>query len=134
MTHLLFYTSLFIAYFSFGSCRIILESTHNPALLIVSFDGFKPDYLDKGITPNLNKFRNDGASAEFLKPVFPTKTIVNHFTIATVSKNSHSIHRNVLLYNIYLISNKFIVLIMYQNRASIQRIPAYWPINYLTQN
>lgn len=56
-----------------------------PALLVISFDGFKPDYLHRNVTPNLNQFRKDGVSAGFMLPVFPTKTFVNHFSIATVS-------------------------------------------------
>lgn len=56
-----------------------------PALLVVSFDAFRPDYLNRNVTPNLNKFRQDGTSAEYMSNVFPTKTFVNHFTIATVS-------------------------------------------------
>lgn len=71
--------------FSFVLSGIIPEPNKNPALLIVSYDGFRNDYLNKGITPNLNKFREEGTSAEFLKPVFPTKTIVNHFSTATVT-------------------------------------------------
>lgn len=56
-----------------------------PALLVVSFDAFRPDYLHRNVTPNLNRIRKDGVSAEFMMNVFPTKTFVNHFTIATVS-------------------------------------------------
>lgn len=58
-----------------------------PALLVVSFDAFRPDYLYRNVTPNLNRFRQDGTSAEYMLNVFPTKTFVNHFTIATVSFN-----------------------------------------------
>lgn len=53
-------------------------------LLIVSYDGFRPEYLNRNVTPNLNKFHSEGTSARFMLPVFPTKTFVNHFTIATV--------------------------------------------------
>lgn len=56
-----------------------------PALLVVSFDAFRPDYLNRNVTPNLNRIRQDGVSADFMMNVFPTKTFVNHFTIATVS-------------------------------------------------
>lgn len=62
-----------------------LVSKVEPALLVVSFDAFRPDYLNRGITPNLNQFRQDGTSAAYMVNVFPTKTFVNHFTIATVS-------------------------------------------------
>lgn len=63
-----------------------LVSKIEPALLVVSFDAFRPDYLNRGVTPNLNQFRQDGTSAAYMSNVFPTKTFVNHFTIATVSE------------------------------------------------
>lgn len=68
-----------------------LETTNDePALLVVSFDAFRPDYLQRNVTPNLNKFREEGVSADYMMNVFPTKTFVNHFTIATVSANRFS--------------------------------------------
>lgn len=72
---------------SFGICATIPSNKNKPALLVVSYDGFRPDYLNCNDTPNLHKFRENGTSAAFMMNVFPTKTIVNHFTIATVSSN-----------------------------------------------
>lgn len=65
-------------------CERLVSKT-DPALLVVSFDAFRPDYLNRNVTPNLNRFRQDGTSAQYMHNVFPTKTFVNHFTIATVS-------------------------------------------------
>lgn len=65
-------------------CRPIPLKTE-PALLVISYDAFRPDYFNRNVTPNLNKFRKEGTSAEYMFNVFPTKTFVNHFTIATVS-------------------------------------------------
>lgn len=67
------------------------------ALLIISYDGFHPDYLNRNVTPNLNKFRDEGTSAQFMFNVFPTKTFVNHFTIATVSIYSWPCTKNKIL-------------------------------------
>lgn len=78
------HTFLLLFLSSFGLCRKIPIKLE-PALMIVSYDGFKPEYLDWNKTPNLNKFAEAGVSTEFLKAVFPTKTFPNHFTIATVS-------------------------------------------------
>lgn len=69
-------------------CIIIsfLEATISkdlPKLLIVSYDGFGPMYLNRGITPNLNNFKEKGTYAPFLKNVFPTKTFPNHQSIST---------------------------------------------------
>lgn len=55
-----------------------------PGLLVVSFDGFRAEYLNRNLTPNLNKFRSDGISTSHMLSVFPTKTFVNHHSIATV--------------------------------------------------
>lgn len=52
-------------------------------LVVVSFDAFRPDYLDRGLTPHLNEFRQSGVRAEYMRNVFPTKTFPNHFSIAT---------------------------------------------------
>lgn len=52
-------------------------------LLLISFDGFRHDYIEKFETPNFDKFIADGSSAEFLIPSFPSKTFPNHYTIIT---------------------------------------------------
>lgn len=71
--------------FLFANSIFVISEKVEPALLVVSFDAFRPDYLHRNVTPNLNRIRQDGVSAEFMMNVFPTKTFVNHFTIATVS-------------------------------------------------
>lgn len=55
------------------------------ALLVVSYDAFRPEYFERNVTPFMNRLRKEGTSAEFMYNVFPTKTFVNHHTIATVS-------------------------------------------------
>lgn len=70
---------------SFGICAPIPTIT-DPALLVISYDAFRPEYLHRKVTPNLNKLAKEGTSAPYMLNVFPTKTFVNHFTIATVSK------------------------------------------------
>lgn len=54
-------------------------------LLVISYDGFRPEYLHRHVTPTLNEFREESTWAQFMQPVFPTKTFVNHFSIATVN-------------------------------------------------
>ncbi len=54
-----------------------------PYVLLVSFDGFRWDYLNRGLTPNLNEIANNGVRALALKPVFPSKTFPNHLSIIT---------------------------------------------------
>jgi len=54
-----------------------------PYVILISFDGFRWDYLDRGITPNLDKIVKNGVRALSLRPVFPSKTFPNHISIAT---------------------------------------------------
>lgn len=75
---------LVIPYFANALPAPITEGIDAP-LLVVSYDAFHPEYLKRGITPNLNKFCSEGTSAEFLSNVFPTKTFANHHTISVVS-------------------------------------------------
>jgi predicted AlkP superfamily pyrophosphatase or phosphodiesterase len=53
------------------------------ALILVSIDGFRADYLDRGRTPTLAALAADGVRAEALKPAFPTLTFPNHYTLVT---------------------------------------------------
>lgn len=52
-------------------------------LLLISFDGFRYDYLTKTDTPNFDSLIANGVKAESLIPVFPSKTFPNHYSIAT---------------------------------------------------
>ena len=53
-----------------------------PVTILISIDGFRPDYLTRGVTPNLNALAALGASAA-MRPSFPSKTFPNHFTLVT---------------------------------------------------
>jgi predicted AlkP superfamily pyrophosphatase or phosphodiesterase len=54
-----------------------------PTVILVSIDGFRYDYLDRGNTPNLQSIAKRGVRAEWMTPSFPTKTFPNHYTIVT---------------------------------------------------
>lgn len=62
---------------------IIIQPQSKPYVILVSFDGFRWDYLNRGITPNLEKIRSEGVSAISLRSVFPSKTFPNHISIIT---------------------------------------------------
>jgi alkaline phosphatase D len=51
--------------------------------LLISFDGFRADYLDWYDTPNMDRFVKKGVRAKGLIPVFVSKTFPNHYSIAT---------------------------------------------------
>lgn len=55
---------------------------HDPVILI-SIDGFRADYLDRGLTPTLASLAADGVRADAMKPAFPTLTFPNHYTLVT---------------------------------------------------
>ncbi|MEP1151632.1 MAG: alkaline phosphatase family protein [Balneola sp.] len=63
------------------SCSSAIEN--KPQLLLISFDGFRADYISKTDTPNFDKLIEEGVVAEGLIPIFPTKTFPNHYAIAT---------------------------------------------------
>ncbi len=58
------------------------DAPYSP-LILISLDGFRADYLDRGLTPNLRALADDGVRAQALKPAFPTLTFPNHYTIVT---------------------------------------------------
>ncbi|MBA2457942.1 MAG: alkaline phosphatase family protein [Gemmatimonadales bacterium] len=58
-------------------------ATERSPLILVSLDGFRWDYLDRGLTPTLSRLAREGARATAMVPVFPTKTFPNHYTIVT---------------------------------------------------
>jgi predicted AlkP superfamily pyrophosphatase or phosphodiesterase len=60
-----------------------------PILVLVSIDGFRWDYLDRGITPNLSALAANGVRARAMIPVFPTKTFPNHTSIVTGEYPAH---------------------------------------------
>jgi predicted AlkP superfamily pyrophosphatase or phosphodiesterase len=59
-----------------------------PVTILVSIDGFRPDYLDRGVTPNLSALAASGVSAAML-PSFPSVTFPNHWTLVTGKVPDH---------------------------------------------
>ncbi len=61
------------------------SSSHNETnkVLLVSFDGFRYDYLTKTETPNFDKLVEEGVFSDGLISIFPSKTFPNHYAIAT---------------------------------------------------
>lgn len=54
-----------------------------PTTILISLDGFRADFLQRGLTPTLNKFIEDGISPQYMLPSFPSVTFPNHYTMAT---------------------------------------------------
>ncbi|MBA4052485.1 MAG: alkaline phosphatase family protein, partial [Erythrobacter sp.] len=53
-----------------------------PITVLVGIDGFRADYLERGVTPRLAALAKQGASGA-MRPSFPTKTFPNHFALVT---------------------------------------------------
>jgi len=60
-----------------------LYAQDKPYVILISMDGFRWDYIYRGITPNLNKLADEGIHALSLRPSFPSKTFPNHYSIIT---------------------------------------------------
>ena len=62
--------------------------TRDPVTILISIDGFRPDYLDRGITPNLRALAATGIYGP-MRPSFPSKTFPNHWTLVTGKTPDH---------------------------------------------
>lgn len=56
-----------------------------PALtILISMDGFRADYMTRGLTPNLTALAKAGVTAPAgMRPSFPSLTFPNHYTLVT---------------------------------------------------
>ncbi|CAJ1077072.1 ectonucleotide pyrophosphatase/phosphodiesterase family member 1 isoform X2 [Xyrichtys novacula] len=66
-------------------------------LILVSLDGFRAEYLKDHSShlPVINKLRRTGTTTPHMRPVYPTKTFPNHYTIVTgLYPESHGIVDN----------------------------------------
>lgn len=64
------------------------KNARSPVTILISIDGFRPDYLQRGVTPNLSKLAAEGVSAP-MRPSFPSKTFPNHWSIVTGRQPDH---------------------------------------------
>jgi predicted AlkP superfamily pyrophosphatase or phosphodiesterase len=60
------------------------------AVILVSIDGFRPDYMNRGITPALSELAHEGVSAAAMRPSFPSVTFPNHYTLVTGLRPDHN--------------------------------------------
>jgi len=68
----------------FQSCNTPDDDVANTRkVLLISIDGFMPDYFTNFDTPALDHLASSGVLADHMIPVFPTKTFPNHYSIVT---------------------------------------------------
>ena len=60
-----------------------------PVTILISIDGFRPDYLRRGNSPNLDTLAEQGSETQ-LRPAFPTLTFPNHEALITGREPDHS--------------------------------------------
>ncbi|HEX7113384.1 MAG TPA: ectonucleotide pyrophosphatase/phosphodiesterase [Mizugakiibacter sp.] len=66
-------------------------------LILISIDGFRADYLQRGLTPTLAALAADGVHAEAMQPSFPSITFPNHYTLVTgLYPDHHGIVHNTM--------------------------------------
>jgi len=71
------------------AARTVPAEARAPVTILVSIDGFRADYLDRGETPNLSRLAALGARAA-MRPSFPTKTFPNHYALVTGMRPDHN--------------------------------------------
>ncbi len=69
-----------------------------PSLIVISLDGFRAEYLDRGLTPTLAALARDGVRARAMRPSFPSVTEPNHYTLMTgLYPDHHGVVDNTML-------------------------------------
>ncbi|HSI68953.1 MAG TPA: ectonucleotide pyrophosphatase/phosphodiesterase, partial [Gillisia sp.] len=90
------------------------DKTEKSYVLLVSFDGFRHDYVEKYDAENFKKFIAEGSAAKSLIPSFPSKTFPNHYSIVTgMYPGNHGLVGNIFYDSIrnttYSIGNREVV-------------------------
>jgi predicted AlkP superfamily pyrophosphatase or phosphodiesterase len=66
-------------------------------LILISIDGFHPDFIKRGRTPTLQRLAENGTRAKWMTPAFPTLTFPNHYTAVTgLDPDEHGIVHNTM--------------------------------------
>ena len=60
----------------------VAVASDRPLVILISIDGFRYDYLSRGVTPTLSALAADGATGP-MRPSFPSLTFPNHYTLVT---------------------------------------------------
>jgi len=125
---------------------VSINTAQEKYVILVSFDGFRWDYTERGITPNLEKIINEGVKAKSLRPSFPSKTFPNHIAIATgMYPENHGIISNDFVNPFteeeYRINNQETVVSKWYNgefiwetleRNNITTASYFWPGSEIT--
>lgn len=58
-------------------------------LLLISIDGYRSDYMARGLSPTLAMLTKTGVHADSMQPSFPSLTFPNHYTLVTGLRPDH---------------------------------------------
>lgn len=75
--------------FSAGCAMAPRSATRPTPLLLVSIDGYRADYLERGLSPTLAMLARHGVHARAMQPSFPSLTFPNHYTLVTGLRPDH---------------------------------------------
>lgn len=64
-------------------------ATAPEAVVLVSIDAFRADYLSPERTPQLARIAREGVRAEWMNPSYPSLTFPNHYTLVTGLRPDH---------------------------------------------
>src|SRR5258706_3169343 len=80
-----------------GSAAVQRSTGEPPILILISFDGWRWDYIDRHPAPNLKALAARGVRATSMIPSFPVLTFPNHYTIVTgLYPEHHGVVRNTM--------------------------------------
>lgn len=83
-------------YFLLAGLSATAQHESKPYVILVSFDGFRYDYVNNFNPPNFRSFITGGSQAEALIPSFPSKTFPNHYTLVTgLNPGNHGLVDNI---------------------------------------
>jgi predicted AlkP superfamily pyrophosphatase or phosphodiesterase len=99
----------------------VKAADRKPLVLLVSIDGFRADYLERGITPNLKRLALSGTHADRLTPVFPSITFPNHYALVTGMYPDHNGIVNNTMADPQIPNQVFTL----SSRAAVEN-PAWW--------
>ena len=81
--------ALLLAACATGQLPSTTRAPAEPApVILISIDGFRPDYLDRGNTPTLSRLAREGVRGD-MRPSFPSVTFPNHYTLVTGLRPDH---------------------------------------------
>jgi arylsulfatase A-like enzyme len=114
------------------------EAHAKPAVILISMDGVRHDYLARDELPAFARIAKDGARAESLTPVFPSITFPAHTTLSTgAHPDVHGIVNNVftppggerLLYGTTAAALEAEPLLAAAERQGVRAATFFWPIS-----